>query len=54
VGDVVEDSKTGAKAINHMDEIFLLFKNVGVDGKGSDNLQLCCVVGVALIAQGSE
>jgi hypothetical protein len=42
--EVVEDSKTGAKAITCMDEFFLFFKNVGVDGNVADNLEFCCVV----------
>jgi hypothetical protein len=44
MGEVVEDSETGAKAINCTDEVFLLFKNVGVDGNVVDNLEFCCVM----------
>jgi hypothetical protein len=44
MGEVVEDFKTGAKAINCTDLVFLLFKNVGVDGNVGDNLEFCCAM----------
>jgi hypothetical protein len=44
MGEVVEDSKTGAKIINCGDGIFLVFRDVGVDGNIANDLEYCCVL----------